>query len=307
MRWFSATSLGNRLLREIAVLRVPHLKFDIQHLAKNSHMPKRSIQHCRALVTGASSGIGQAIARQLARHQARLVLLARRKERLERLAAELRQLGTPAEVVAGDVTDPAVRRQAVQTAAERFDGLDVLVNNAGIGALGLFAEVDDRQMRRVMEVNFFAAVEMTREALPLLRRSDRPMVVNIGSVLGHRAAPHYTAYCASKFALRGWSQSLRVELASEGIDVRNRVFGQPAGKDHRTGLARASACPGRACGPTNDPGHGETTAGGHPVFLGQVLCVARPALPGAGGVDDAPHQVSLHREQPQRFHHVLRP
>ncbi len=182
-------------------------------------MSRRSVQESRALVTGASSGIGWAIACELARRKAQLVLLARRRERLEKLAEEVAALGGRAEVVSGDVTDPATRGQAVELAADKFGGLDVLVNNAGVGALGLFSEVTAEQMRRVMEVNFFAAVEMTRQALPLLRESPRAMVVNIGSVLGHRAAPHYTAYCASKFALRGFSQALRVELAPLGINV----------------------------------------------------------------------------------------
>jgi len=182
-------------------------------------MAKQSVEECRALVTGASSGIGRAIACELARRHARLILLARRRQRLEELAAEVATLGAQAQVVAGDVTDPTIRQQAVELAAEKFGGLDVLVNNAGAGALGLFSQVDAQQMRRVMEVNFFAVVEMTRAALPLLRESPRAIVVNIGSVLGHRAAPHYTAYCASKFALRGFNQSLRVELEPEGIDV----------------------------------------------------------------------------------------
>lgn len=182
-------------------------------------MPKRSLEQSRVLITGASSGIGRAIARELARRKARLVLLARRRERLEALAEEVAALGGRAEIVSGDVTEPATRGRAVELAANKFGGLDVLVNNAGVGALALFTQASAEQMRRVMEINFFAAVEMTRAALPLLRNSPRAMIVNIGSVLGHRAAPHYTAYCASKFALRGFSQALRVELAPEGIGV----------------------------------------------------------------------------------------
>lgn len=182
-------------------------------------MPKRSLEQSRVLITGASSGIGRAIACELARYKPRLVLLARRRQRLEALAEKLAQLGAEARFVAGDVTDPATRHQALALAQAEFGGLDVLVNSAGVGALALFTQASAEQMRRVMEVNFFAAVEMTRAALPLLRNSPRATVVNIGSVLGYRAAPHHTAYCASKFALRGFSQALRVELAPEGIGV----------------------------------------------------------------------------------------
>jgi short-subunit dehydrogenase len=108
---------------------------------------------------------------------------------------------------------------AVERARAEFGGLDVLVNNAGIGAMGRFDRADEARMRRVMEVNFFAAVEMTRLALPLLRDGRRPMVVNVSSVLGHRGVPYCAEYCASKFALQGFSQSLRAELGPLGIGV----------------------------------------------------------------------------------------
>jgi short-subunit dehydrogenase len=97
--------------------------------------------------------------------------------------------------------------------------LDFLVNNAGIGAIGRFAEADADRLRRIMEVNFFAPAELIREALPLLERGRRPIVVNVGSILAYRAIPHASEYCASKFALRGLGESLRAELAPRGIDL----------------------------------------------------------------------------------------
>src|SRR5207245_1323382 len=150
-------------------------------------MAKRSVHGSRGIVTGASSGIGRAIAVELARRGADLVLVARRRERLEELATELNGLPGRVEIVAGDVTDPAVRERAVECARASFGGLDLLVNNAGIGALGRFEDAGPDRLRRILEVNFFAAAEMIRASLPLLKLGKRPIVVNVGSILGHRA------------------------------------------------------------------------------------------------------------------------
>jgi short-subunit dehydrogenase len=182
-------------------------------------MARRQLHDKRALVTGASGGIGRAIALELARAGIDQVLVARRGDRLAEVAREVTQLGRRAEAVVGDVTDPAVRRQALDAARDRFGGLDILVNNAGISAHGRFAEADPARLRPIMEVNFFAPVELTREALPLLREGRQPIVVNISSVLGRRGCPHKSEYCASKFALDGFSESLRAEFAPLGIDV----------------------------------------------------------------------------------------
>jgi len=173
----------------------------------------------RAIVTGASSGIGCEIALELARCGAGLVVVARREDRLVELAERIGALGAPVETVVGDMTDPAVRQRAIDAAAERLGGLDILVNNAGVGATGLFAAADPQRLRRVMEVNFFALAEMTRAAIPLLMRGERPIVVNVGSILGHRGVPYNSEYCASKFAVQGFSEAIRAELSRLGIDV----------------------------------------------------------------------------------------
>jgi len=107
----------------------------------------------------------------------------------------------------------------IETARREFSGLDALVNNAGSGALGRFDAADEARLRQIMEVNFFAPAEFIREALPHLRKGNKPIVVNVGSVLGHRAVPEKSEYCASKFALHGLSDALRAELAPHGIDV----------------------------------------------------------------------------------------
>lgn len=182
-------------------------------------MARRRLKGKRALVTGASGGIGRAIALELARSGADLVLVARRGDRLAAVVDEITQLGQRAEAVVGDVTDPAVRQHALDVARDTLGGLDVLVNNAGISAHGRFTDADPARLRPIMETNFFGPVELIRAALPLLRAGREPIVVNIGSVLGQRGCPHKTEYSASKFALRGFSEALRAEFAPLGIDV----------------------------------------------------------------------------------------
>jgi short-subunit dehydrogenase len=179
----------------------------------------RKIAGSRSLITGASGGIGRAIAVELARQGSKAMLLARREEALSAVADEIRAAGGAAQWVAGDVTDPAARRAALDATIEKFGGLDILVNNAGIGATGRFDVAQPETLRKIFEVNFFAAAELIREAMPFLRQGHRPIVVNIASVLGHRAAPEMSEYSASKFALRGLSQALRTELFPVGIDL----------------------------------------------------------------------------------------
>jgi short-subunit dehydrogenase len=182
-------------------------------------MSRRSIQGCRAVVTGASSGIGSQLALELARQGARLVVTARREDRLVELVEQIRQMGCEAHAVAGDITDDPIRNAVLTAAQNQLGGLDLLVNNAGVGAIGPFRKASVTRLRRVMEVNFFAAVELIRSALPMLRSGNRPMIANIGSVLGHRAVPNKSEYSASKFALHGFSDALRAEVAGQGIDV----------------------------------------------------------------------------------------
>lgn len=182
-------------------------------------MARRTIDGKRMLITGASSGIGQALALEAARRGAMLVVNARRAERLNEVAAELERLGAEVEVVVGDVTQDATLQLLRDRTLERFGGLDVLVNNAGIGAVGTFEHGSGELLRQVFEINLFAPAELIRITLPLLKQGQRPIVVNLGSVLAHRAVGRMSEYCASKYALRGLSDSLRIEFRRWGIDV----------------------------------------------------------------------------------------
>jgi short-subunit dehydrogenase len=182
-------------------------------------MPKRKLAGARAILTGASSGIGLELAKELARRGVRQVLTARREERLRELAHEVAALGGESVSVPGDITECALRRRLVESAHDRFGGLDILINNAGMGLFGPFQEADADRLRRTFEVNFFAPVELIREALPLLRQGANPIIVNVSSVLGRFAMAEKSEYCASKFALHGFSDALRRELDREGVDV----------------------------------------------------------------------------------------
>lgn len=182
-------------------------------------MARRKISGKRAIVTGASSGIGAAITRELARQGSSVVITARRKERLDELAVELTSEGSKVYALPGDITDAAHRKALLEYAEHQMGGLDILVNNAGVGAVGPFFSAEPDRLRKIMEVNFFAVAELIRDSQQLLRGGEKPVIVNIGSVLGHRAVPSKSEYCASKFALHGFSDALRAELAKERIDV----------------------------------------------------------------------------------------
>jgi short-subunit dehydrogenase len=173
----------------------------------------------RVLVTGASQGIGRALAEAAARRGARVLAAARSVELLNELADAVRKDGLTLEVVQADVSRPEDRQKMVEAARQRFGGLDVLINNAGIGATGHFADSDPEVLRRIMETNFFGTTETTRAFLPMLRQGTRPAIVNISSIVGRRALPARGLYAASKFAVQGWSEAIRAELSKDGIDV----------------------------------------------------------------------------------------
>ena len=171
----------------------------------------------RALVTGASSGIGEATARLLAAEGFRVALLARNEEALQRVAAELPGEGHL--VLACDLCDTAALAESLQELGAAFGGLELLVNNAGMGYRARVAELDEGLLEQLFRTNVLAVLHASRLALPWLRLGERPVVVNVSSVVGRRGIPGQVAYSASKAAVCSIGEGLRVEWADEGIAV----------------------------------------------------------------------------------------
>jgi short-subunit dehydrogenase len=180
---------------------------------------RRNIAGARMLITGASQGIGKALAELAAARGAKVLVCARKIELLEELAQQIRAKGGVIEIVQADVTSAEDRQKMADAAEKAFGGLDILVNNAGIGATGHFADCTAERLRQIMEVNFFGLTETTRVFLPMLKKGVSPAIVNISSIAGKRGIPARSEYSASKFAVQGFSEALRAELAKDGVDV----------------------------------------------------------------------------------------
>jgi short-subunit dehydrogenase len=170
-------------------------------------------------LTGASSGIGEATAYRFAREGARLGLLARREGRLQEVAGRVRALGGEALVVPVDLADGDRAREAVLEVERAFGGIDVLVNNAGFGLYAPLESVPRPDLERLFAVNTFATLACIQAALPGMRRKGRGVIINVSSIVGRRALPMTGAYGASKYAMQGLSDALRVELAGTGVQV----------------------------------------------------------------------------------------
>lgn len=172
------------------------------------------------LVTGASSGIGAATAVAFARKHARLALCARRLDRLQAVAERCRQAGA-AEVVIRkvDVSRAADARAFVATGLQHFDGVDVLVNNAGLGWRGRMVDMPEEQVRALLETNLHGVIWTTQAVLPHMLEANSGVIINVASVVGFRATPYSTVYSASKHAVAGLSHALRGELSGTGVKV----------------------------------------------------------------------------------------
>lgn len=171
-----------------------------------------------ALITGASSGIGRHTAFRLSQLGARVVLVARRKDALQEVAEEVHRQGGDAFVWPTDVTDAEQCRVAVAQAVARYGQLDVVVCSAGVAMRARFEETCLDAIDRVMQVNFFGTLYVTRHALPHVK-ATRGSLVAVSSLVGKRGTPTYAVYGASKFAVQGLYESLRVELAADGVHV----------------------------------------------------------------------------------------
>jgi hypothetical protein len=174
------------------------------------------------IVTGASSGIGEATARQFGRVGAKVVLAARRVDRLEAVAQEIKGLGTGAEVlvVAADLSKLEDIQALVNQTLQKFGRIDVLVNNAGIGRLDWLENLDPvKDIQAQIEVNVMGVIQTTRQVLPVMIKQRSGHIINMCSMASLVATPTYTIYAASKHAVHGFSEALRREVKPWGIDV----------------------------------------------------------------------------------------
>ena len=172
----------------------------------------------RVVLTGAGGGIGRALAQLLAQHNAQLVLVGRDSKKLEQVKAEL-PAGSSVYLVSADIaTDEG--RHRVASMCTQLGGIDVLINCAGINDFALFQQQKSAMIAQLIDVNVTAPMLLTQQMLPLLERAGAGLIVNIGSTFGSIGHPGFVAYCAAKFALRGFSQALRRELADTSIRVQ---------------------------------------------------------------------------------------
>ena len=180
-----------------------------------------------ALITGASAGIGVHVARALAREGMNLVLAARRADELDKVAAEMRELGVKAFVFPTDVADERQLQTLVERTMSELGSIDVLVNNAGIEAFRRFEEIPPADIRRTIDVNLTATLLLTRYVIPHMRQAGRGHIVNMASIAGKQGPAFAAAYGASKAGLIAFTQSLRSEY-------------------HGTGISASAICPGFA-------------------------------------------------------------
>jgi short-subunit dehydrogenase len=189
-------------------------------------------------ITGASAGIGRECARAFAEKGARVALAARRKGRLEELAAEIRGRGGHALAMAVDVGAEGEVERFVQATAERYGRLDVMVNNAGYGVRGLVAALPIEAHEQLMRVNYLGTVRGCRAAIPIMLAQRRGVIINVSSIVGHRSLPTGGAYAATKAAQIALTEALRVELRGTGVHACSV---HPVGTETEFGEVQARA------------------------------------------------------------------
>ena len=171
------------------------------------------------VITGASSGIGEALALQYAARGENVVLAARSQKDLDRVASDCEKAGGTVIAVSTDVGDPEACKALMEAAVAKFGGIDVLVNNAGVSMRAMFRDITDLTLfERVMKINYLGSVYCTHFALPHLLAS-KGLLVAVSSLTGKTGVPSRTGYAASKHAMQGFFDSLRIELMETGVDV----------------------------------------------------------------------------------------
>ncbi|MGO9381788.1 MAG: SDR family NAD(P)-dependent oxidoreductase [Mycobacterium sp.] len=174
----------------------------------------------RVLITGASSGLGAALARQLAGQRAVVGLIARRGDRLGEVLADCRRTSPESAMWVADLADTSALSDLARRAWDVLSGVDVLINNAAVPKRRPVADLEPDEVEDVMRINFFAPMRLTLALLPRMLARGSGLIVNVSSVGGRLGIIHETAYCASKFALCGWSEAMAVDLHGTPISVK---------------------------------------------------------------------------------------
>jgi NADP-dependent 3-hydroxy acid dehydrogenase YdfG len=216
----------------------------VKSVYEESEATMDSLRNQVVLITGASSGIGAASARAFGQAGARVALAARRADKLEAIAAEIRAQGGEALAVPADVSQLSDIKNLVQQTVQQFGQIDVLFNNAGFGRLDFLDRLDpEADIAAQFAVNVLGVVQTTRQVLPVMMAQKRGHIINMASVAGLVAMPTYAVYAACKFAVRGFSEALRREAAPWGIRVSviypggvATEFGQHARIRRKTGV-----------------------------------------------------------------------
>lgn len=177
-----------------------------------------SIQQC-ALITGASSGIGQATALAFAKSGVNLALVSRSQSKLESVAEAAREFGVDVQVYPIDLAEVNAVRSAIATVVAKTGTIDILVNNAGMGYTGMLMETSLSDWQRVIDLNLTSVFQCIQAILPTLRSQRRGTIVNVASIAAHQAFPNWGAYCVSKFGLLALSKTLAAEERANGIRV----------------------------------------------------------------------------------------
>ncbi len=180
------------------------------------------------VITGASAGLGRAVAQAFARRGAKIGLVARSRERLEDARAEVTHLGGEAIAIVGDVADPETCRRAAAETEQAFGPIDIWINNAMVTVVGEFADVTPEEFRRVTEVTYLGTVYGTRAALERMRPRNTGVIVQVGSALADRSIPLQSAYCGAKHGIRGFTDSIRSELIHDKSGVHVTMVQMPA-------------------------------------------------------------------------------
>lgn len=179
----------------------------------------RSIKNKVVVITGASRGIGEAIARVFAAEQTRLVLSGRNKQRLEKVARSLQLPGNQVVTVIADVTTSAGMRKIINTAYRKFDVIDIFVNNAGVGAKKNITDTTEKEYDLMMDTNLKSVFYCFKELLPRMRKQEFGQIINISSLAGRMGVPGLAVYSASKAALNAFSESVAGEVRNDNIKV----------------------------------------------------------------------------------------